>query len=166
MDESWAEQKWQKFNSSHVKVADLRKVCTLLQFVLKIENLNRICIMARTKYIYTKNYCSFFFSFNHQCHLVRKSLVRHLSPLCQHLFHPTEIKREINITVWKIQFFVILTASNSLGVKRNFKDMRKGIIATTKNGKNKAMAELLTAHKTPSPRVWTRVNKCIFIVFT
>ena len=60
MDESWAEQKWQKFDSSHVKVADLRKVCTLLQFVLKIENLNRICIMARTKYIYTKNYCSFF----------------------------------------------------------------------------------------------------------
>ena len=62
MDESWAEQKWQKFNSSHVKVADLRKVCTLLQFVLKIENLNRICIMARTKYIYIQKIIAVFFS--------------------------------------------------------------------------------------------------------
>merc|ERR1712079_999090 len=89
--------------------------------------------------------------FSHPVHLVHRSQVHHPLPPFQRFFPSS--------------------ASNSAGV--NFKGLgiycsksRRGTIATTKNGKAKAIGEDLTAHKTPSPNICTMVKKCIFHVLT
>ena len=51
---------------------------------------------------------------------------------------------------------VELTASNSIGEKRNLSDMRYGTMAMTKKGKARAAGDDFTAHRMPSPRIcWT-----------
>ena len=57
-----------------------------------------------------------------------------------------------------------LTASNSIGEKRNLSDMRYGIMAMTKKGKARAAGEDFTAHKMPSPRICcfhTCFHRCV-----
>eukprot|EP00093_Oithona_nana_P012892 12892.XXX_68291_68569_1 [CDS] Oithona nana genome sequencing. len=48
----------------------------------------------------------------------------------------------------------------------NFNANRNGIIATMKNGKNRATGELFTTHKTASPIHCTKVYTFIFQVGT
>jgi len=59
-----------------------------------------------------------------------------------------------------------LTASSSLGVKKNLRTNRRGTMPTTKNGNAKAADVDFTIHRIARPRAWLAVNKCIFHVRT
>ena len=61
---------------------------------------------------------------------------------------------------------LVLTASNSAGVKMYFSSILYGTIATTKNGKAKAIGDDLITHSKANPRNWSVVKRCILRVFT
>ena len=64
--------------------------------------------------------------------------------------------RNGDISLWKNQLSQ-RTSFNSSAEKKNFIESRRGTIKMTKKGKNRAITEDLTAHRTPRPQAWTSV---------